>query len=106
LLAELMGALKRRPGLLLAKVADGAEDNWTFLHEEVPEGPEVVDFYHAAEHLNSALAAVYGDGTLQAQRRFNDLRHVLREEPSGVEKVITALVLTCSPALVRRFRLS
>jgi hypothetical protein len=91
LLAELMVVLKRRPGLRIAKVADGAEDNWTFLHAEVPDGPEVVDFYHAAEHLNAALAAVYGDGTLQTQRRFNDLRHVLREEPRGVETVITAL---------------
>jgi hypothetical protein len=91
LLAELMVALKRRPDLRVAKVADGAEDNWTFLHDEVPEGPEVVDFYHAAEHLSAALAAAYGDGTLQTQRRFNDLRHVLREEPRGVEAVITAL---------------
>ena len=91
LLAELMVVLKRRPGLRVAKVADGAEDNWTFLHDELPEGPEVVDFYHAAEHLNAALAAVYGDGTLQTQRRFNDLRHVLREEPDGVDTVITAL---------------
>lgn len=91
LLAELMVVLKRRPGLRVAKVADGADDNWTFLHDQVPEGPEVVDFYHAAEHLNGALAAVYGDGTLLTQRRFNDLRHVLREEPDGVETVITAL---------------
>ncbi len=91
LLAELMVVLKRRPGLRIAKVADGAEDNWTFLHDQVPEGPEVVDFYHAAEHLSAALAAAYGDGTLQTQRRFNDLRHVLREQPRGVETVITAL---------------
>jgi hypothetical protein len=34
---------------------------------------------------------VYGDGTLQTQRRFNDLRHVPRQAPAGVETVITAL---------------
>jgi len=91
LLAELMVVLKRQPGLRVAKVADGAKDNWTYLHEQVPEGPEVVDFYHAAEHLNGALGVAYGDGTLQARRRFNDLRHVLRRETSGVDKVIAAL---------------
>lgn len=92
LLAELMVVLKHRPDLRIAKVADGAKDNWTYLHDEVPEGPEVVDFYHAAEHLNGALAVAYGDGTTQTQRRFNDLRHVLRHEVRGVERVIGALV--------------
>jgi hypothetical protein len=91
LLAELMVVLKHRPDLRIAKVADGAKDNWTYLHNEVPEGPEVVDFYHAAEHLSGALGAAYGDGSLQAQRRFNDLRHVLRKETGGVDKIIAAL---------------
>jgi hypothetical protein len=91
LLAELLTILQQRPDLRLSKVADGAEDNWTFLHDEVPEGPEVVDFYHAVEHLSAALAAAYGDGSLQTQRRLNDLRHVLREERDGATKVINAL---------------
>lgn len=92
LLAELTTILKRKPGLRIAKVADGAEDNWTFLHDEVPEGPEVLDFYHAAEHLSGALGAAYGDGSVQTQRRFNNLRHVLRHDTRGVEKVIAGLV--------------
>jgi hypothetical protein len=57
----------------------------------MPEGTEIVDFFHAAEHLNTALASVYGDGTVEARRRFEDLRFVLREEPEGVEKVIRSL---------------
>jgi hypothetical protein len=92
LLAELMVILQRKPNLRIAKVADGAEDNWTFLHDEVPEGAEVVDFYHAAEHLSAALASVYGDGSLPSQRRFSDLRHVLRHENTGIAKVIASLV--------------
>lgn len=91
LLAELTGILKQRPNLKLVKLADGAKDNWTYLSDEVPEGAEIVDFYHAIEHLNSALGTAYGDGSLDAQRRLNDLRHVLRHEDSGVNKVITAL---------------
>ena len=91
ILAELNAALAQRPDLRLVKGSDGALDNWRFLHDELPGGEEVVDFFHAAEHLSDALAAAYGDGTLEARRRFVDLRHVLLEEPGGVEKVIRAL---------------
>jgi hypothetical protein len=89
--AELDMALSLRPDLCLVKAADGANDNWTYLHKELPKGTEVVDFFHAAEHLNTALASVYGDGTVEARRRFNDLRHVLLEEEDGVGKVIRSL---------------
>jgi hypothetical protein len=90
--AELAVALERRPDLRLVKAADGANDNWTFLSKDLPEGDEVVDFFHAAEHLNDAIAAAYGDGTVEARRRFNDLRHVLLEEEDGAKKVIRSLV--------------
>jgi hypothetical protein len=92
LLADVTAVLAARADLVLVKLADGAEDNWTFLSEQMPEGTEIVDFFHAAEHLNTALASVYGDGTVEARRRFEDLRFVLREEPEGVEKVIRSLV--------------
>ncbi len=90
--AELAVALAQRPDLRLVKAADGANDNWTFLHGELPEGEEVVDFFHAAEHLNHALAVAYGDGTVEARRRFATLRHVLLEEEGGVDAVIRALI--------------
>lgn len=92
LTAELDVALAKRPDLRLVKAADGANDNWTFLHSELPSGDEVVDFFHATEHLNAALAAAYGDGTVEARGRFVYLRHVLLEQPGGVDKVIRALV--------------
>jgi len=91
LLSDVTAVLSARPDLVLVKLADGAEDNWTFLSEQLPKGTEIVDFFHAAEHLNAALASIYGDGTVQARRRFEDLRFVLKEEPEGVEKVIRSL---------------
>ncbi len=90
--AELDVALAKRPDLRLVKAADGANDNWSFLHSELPAGDEVVDFFHAAEHLNAAVAAAYGDGTVEARRRFNDLRHVLLEQENGDGTVIRSLV--------------
>jgi hypothetical protein len=91
LLADVTAALAERPDLRLVKLADGAADNWTFLAEQLPDGIEIVDFFHAAEHLNGALGSIHGDGTVETRRRFADLRFVLKEDPDGVEKVIRAL---------------
>jgi hypothetical protein len=76
LTAEVMGALIRRPDLQVVKVADGAPDNWSYLGETLPLGIEVLDFYHAAEHLGAALAAAYGEGTPPYQARVETLRTV------------------------------
>jgi len=91
LLADVTAALAERPELRLVKLADGANDNWKFLSLMLPGGIEILDFFHAAEHLSDAVASVYGDGTVEARRRFEDLRFVLREDPDGVEKVIRSL---------------
>jgi hypothetical protein len=91
LTAEVMGALLRRPDLRVVKVADGARDNWSYLSETLPVGIEVLDCYHAAEHLDAALAAAYGEGTPTYQERVETLSTVLRDETHGVDKVIGAL---------------
>jgi hypothetical protein len=91
LFADVTAALAQRPNLRLVKLADGAADNWTFLAQQMPEGVEILDFFHAAEHLNGALGSVYGDGTVEARKRFAALRFVLLEEADGAEKVIRAL---------------
>lgn len=89
--AELRAVRDTRPDLAVVKVADGAEDNWTFLSGAIKEGVEVVDFFHAAEHLSGALGAAYGDGSKDARRRFVELRHILLEEDEGVEHIIESL---------------
>ena len=91
LFADVTAALAQRPNLRVVKLADGAADNWTFLAKQMPDGIEILDFFHAAEHLNGALGSVYGDGTVEARKRFAALRFVLLEEADGVEKVIRAL---------------
>ena len=55
--AELDTVLRRRPDLQVATVADGAPDNWRYLDALACEATAVVDFYHAAEQLKSALDA-------------------------------------------------
>ena len=89
---EVNSCLAERPDLKVVKVADGAKDNWTFLSGELPDGEEVFDFYHAAGHLDTALAVAYGDTHPKRSAQFKKLRHVLVEDDKGVEKVIRSLV--------------
>ena len=84
-------ALRQKPELSLVKVADGAKDNWTYLSKELPKGHEIVDFYHAAEHLKKAFDLSYGENSAKSKEKFATYRHILKEEPEGVEKVIKAL---------------
>ena len=89
--AELDTVLGRRPELHVVTVADGAHDNWRYLDALAPEATSVVDFYHAAEQLKSALDARYGENDATGRAQFHKLRHLLLDDPDGVEKVIRAL---------------
>jgi hypothetical protein len=91
LATEVRAALAQRPTLTVVKLADGAPDNWTFLATLAPEGHEVVDFFHAAEQLQSAFEAAHGDHTPAAQAQGQKYRHLLRDDADGVAKVIRAL---------------
>jgi hypothetical protein len=39
----------------VVKIADRVDDNWSFLQGTLPDGVEVLDFFHASEHLRSPL---------------------------------------------------
>ena len=87
---DLAHVLAQRPDLTVVKIADAGGDNWEYL-SRLPGGHEVLDFFHATEHLSHAMASVYGDGTLQARHRFEELRERLLTEDKGAEAVINSL---------------
>ena len=96
--SELGRAFAERPDLRLVAVADGAKDNWSYLKDEVLSLLDdehlkvaILDFFHATEHINAALGAIYGDGSVKARTKFNNYRGLLLEDPHGVEKVIRSL---------------
>lgn len=92
LVDEVAAILRARPKLKMVKVADGAADNWEFLgSSKLPVSEEAVDFFHASEHLHTAIANIYGDGTHETRFRHETLRETLRDEAGGVDKVIRAL---------------
>jgi len=79
-LDEVAWILDQRPDLRLVNLADGAKDNWTFFDDELPSGVGIVDFFHAAEHLEDALQAAYGETHPKTRSQFEKLRHILLEE--------------------------
>jgi hypothetical protein len=88
---EIAAVLGQRPDLTLVKLADGAKDNWSYLGTALPQGPEIIDFYHACDHLKHAFDAGYGENSSRSKAQFEKYRHLLRDEEEGVEKVIRAL---------------
>ena len=90
--AEVEAVLAKRPDLALVKLADGAKDNWTFLTRALPAGVELIDFYHAVEHLKDAFDTAHGADSPKAAAQFKKYRHLLRHEPDGVNSVIRALL--------------
>ncbi|MGH8614407.1 MAG: hypothetical protein ACREYF_20875 [Gammaproteobacteria bacterium] len=89
---EIAVALKQCPELTLVKLADGAKDNWTYLGAALPPGVELIDYYHACDHLKDAFDAAYGEKSTQSKTQFEKYRYILRDETEGVEKVIRALL--------------
>ncbi len=89
--ADVKAVLAQRPELRLVKLADGAKDNWTYLSEELPDGDERIDFFHAAENLQAVFDNAYGQRSAKAHSQFEKYRHILRHDDDGVEAVIRAL---------------
>ena len=89
---EVEAVLGQRPDLKVVNLADGAADHWTFLSRALPDGVELIDFFHAAEPLNDASDTAHRDASPKACAQFEKYRHLLRHEPDGVETVIRAVV--------------
>lgn len=79
-------------------IADGADWIWERAERlrqqtEIPpeQWVEVVDFYHASEHLHDAVELCRSLTTKQRARLYEQLRHTLRTAPDGVHQVIHRL---------------
>lgn len=98
LTAECQHFLSQTPHLTLVKLADGAPDNWDYLSNldlGLPpsaqadiEQIEIVDFYHAADHLKRGCDAIWPDHPDKSKTKFETLRTTLKEVEGGVGKVI------------------
>lgn len=109
--AEVQGIFALRPDLKVVKLADGAKENWRFLSNldlglseasAKVEQIEIVDFYHAADHLKDACDAIWHKDKVRSKAEFERLRTLLKEKVGGVENVIRSLKYHASRARKRR----
>lgn len=76
-----------QPGLAQLRevvvLGDGASWIWRLAGEHFGERTEIVDFYHASEHIWGVAKALYGEGTLAAKLWASQRRGELLEEGAG-----------------------
>ncbi len=96
--AETASILALQPTLVRVRLADGAKDNWRLLADiertlpAAPQpSPEIVDFYHACEHLKRGCDAAWGGSTARGKAEFIRLKTLLKEADDGVDVVIRVL---------------
>src|SRR3990172_9593496 len=96
---EVASIVAVRSDLIRVHLADGAEDNWRLMKElEHAVGDplpqtwiEIVDFYHACDHLKNACDAAWGESTPRGKAEFERLKTLLKEADDGAEQVIRVL---------------
>ena len=96
--AEVARRLALRPDLIRVYLADGAKDNWRLLGEieqalNLPHQcrMNIVDFYHACEHLKNGCDAAWGESTPRGKAEFECLKILLKEADQGADQVIRVL---------------
>lgn len=96
--AEASQILAKQPHLRRVLLADGAEPNWSILAEaDLAAGPnaqpcvQIVDFYHACDHLKEGCDAAWGESTPRSKAEFERLKILLKEDPQGVDRIIHML---------------
>ena len=86
------------PTLQRVHLADGAHHNWFLLHEIEQHLPpaaqppiEIVDYYHACDHLKEGCDAAWGESSVASKAQFERLKTLLKEAADGANRVIRAL---------------
>jgi len=95
---EVASILALRPDLLRVHLADGAKDNWRLMNDiesnlPAPLEPpiEIVDYFHACDHLKRGCDAAWGESTQEGKDYFDRLKIRLKEKADGAKLIIRTL---------------
>jgi hypothetical protein len=77
------------PHARLTAVADGSEDNWTFLRQYTSD--ECIDFYHASAYLGWVAKAVAPRSPTARQEWLEDRRHKLKHEKGYAQTLLAEM---------------
>jgi len=103
--AECQAILAVKPHLRVVKLSDGARSNWSYLDRldvgrpaEQVETWDILDFYHACDHLHQATTAIWGEFTPKGRAEFERLKTLLKEADQGAEVILRVLRYRCGKA--------
>lgn len=92
--AECQSILAVAPRLRVVKLSDGARSNWSYLDQldlgrpaAAVESWDILDFYHACDHLHRATTVIWGEFTPKGRAEFERLKTLLKEADHGVEVI-------------------
>jgi hypothetical protein len=90
--AELASILAVRPDLEVVALADGAEANWRYFERPIyTNTTKIVDYGHASQPRRAAMAAYYGEQSVEGRAQYERLRIMLRDQPGGADDVLAEL---------------
>jgi hypothetical protein len=94
---EVASFLVLSPDLLRVHLADGAKDNWRLMNDieallpPSAQAPiEILDYYHACDHLKNGCDAVWGESTQQSKDYFERLKTLSQKKRMAAQNVSSA----------------
>lgn len=98
---EIAHVKKLYPNALYLGIADGAQDNWSFLEQHTTA--QILDFFHATEYLTKVADAAHPEktGKPERQRWLKERCHQLKHEPDAAQEILDEMKI-----LSRRRKLS
>jgi hypothetical protein len=77
----------------VAVICDGKRSIWNVVQDTSTYGvaTEILDFYHAAEHLSRAAEALFGKASKRAKAWFARYRKKMRDEDGGTNAALRSL---------------
>ena len=77
------------PAAHASGIADGSEDNWTFLRQHTQD--ECIDFYHATSYLYWVAKAVHPRQPTAREQWLDERCHNLKHEPGYATQLLEAM---------------
>jgi hypothetical protein len=81
------------PSVKKVLLCDGERSLWTYAEHQplLADYQPLVDFYHTCEHLAQAAEALWGAGSAQAHKWYDEYRHKLLHQEKGAHHVLRSI---------------
>jgi hypothetical protein len=80
----------------VAVLGDGAKWIWNFAEDQFPNRVEILDYYHAVEHLSVCASALFGEGSKSAEDWTNQQEErLMADDVRAIISALESMLKTC-----------